>query len=250
MSNYSAGMDALDALNASTEVGGGAEFTSFKTGSTFYVKVLGTASLISFYSYGIFKVINSFVAEKPSKKSKAGYPVGDYTIWDRAWLYHKDLSQDFNDHHGQEAGKYRAKQRFAMGFFDLTTGAPIIVDVSKAQAQAIHAIITKNEKRLGKFAFELSKNGSGTSTTVSLSPVMDFDDDLTPEQQANFAKAPEEFDMTLFDGLLFEVDEAEQIKLLTQAGFDVKLIGLSPATDSPVVPSGGPIEVDDESLPF
>lgn len=251
MSNYTAGTDALDALNASTEVGGGAEFTSFKTGSTFYVKVLGTASLISFYSYGVFKVINSFVAEKPSKKSKAGYPVDDLTVWDKAWKYHKDLSQDFNDHHGQEAGKYRAKQRFAMGFFDLTTGAPIIVDVSKAQAQAIHAIITKNEKRLGKFAFELSKNGSGTSTTVSLSPVMDFDDDLTPEQQANFAKAPEEFDMSLFDGLLFEVDDAEQIKLLTQAGFDVKLIGLSPATDAPV--TDAPVDntqVAEDDLPF
>ena len=249
MTNYQTGVDALDALNATTDGGSGAEFTSFKAGSTFYVKVLGTANLISFFSYGIFKQVNSFVAEKPSKKSKAGYPVDNLTIWDRAWLYHKNLSQDFNDHHGQEASKYRAKQRFAMGFFDLTTGAPIIVDVSKAQAQAIHAIITKNEKRLGKFAFELSKNGSGTSTTVSLSPVMDFEDDLTPEQQANFAKAPEEFDMSLFDGLLFEVDEAEQIKLLTQAGFDVKLIGLSPATDADDVAETAD-EIDDDSLPF
>jgi len=251
MSNYQSGMDALDALNASTDGGSGAEFTSLKSGSSYYVKVLGTTNLISFFSYGLFKVINSFVAAKPSQKSKAGYPVADYTPWDLAWKFHKDLSEDFNDHHGQEAGKYRAKQRFAMGFFDLTSGMPIIVDVSKNQAQAIHAIITKNEKRLGKFAFELSKNGSGTSTTVSLSPVMDFDDDLTPEQQANFAKAPEEFDMTLFDGLLFEVDEAEQIKLLTQAGFDVKLIGLSPATDTTATET--PVDntqVAEEDLPF
>lgn len=246
MANYSAGTDALDALNATNEGNGNnTEFTSFKAGSTFYVKVLGTANLISFYSYGIFKQINSFVAAKPSQKSKAGYPVADLTPWDKAWKYHKDLSQEFSDAHGQEAGKYRAKQRFAMGFYDLTTGQPIIVDVSKAQAQAIHAVILKNEKRLVKFAFELSKSGSGTSTVVSLSPVMDMDEDLTDEQRANFEKAPAEFDMSLFDGLLFEVDEAEQVKLLTQAGFDVKLIGYS--SDAPVE---GTSEPGDDDLPF
>lgn len=245
---YAAGTDALDALNATSESGSNTEFTSFKTGSTFYVKVLGTANLISFYSYGIFKQINSFVAKEPSQKSKAGYPVADLTVWDKAWKYHKDLSQDFSDAHGQEAGKYRAKQRFAMGFYDLTTGEPIIVDVSKAQAQAIHAVIVKNEKRLGKFAFELSKQGSGTTTTVSLSPVMDMDEDLTDAQRANFAAAPAEFDMTLFDGLLFEADEAEQIKLLTQAGFDVSLIGLTNAA-----PSETPVDntqVPEDQLPF
>jgi len=252
LTKYSAGLDALDALNATNDGGSNTEFTSFKTGSTFYVKVQGTANLISFFSYGIFKVINSFVAAQPSQKSKAGYPVADLTVWDKAWKYHKDLSAEFSDHHGQEASKYRAKQRFAMGFHDLTTGEPIIVDVSKAQAQAIHAVIVKNEKRLGKFAFELSKNGSGTTTTVSLSPVMDADEDLTDAQRANFAAAPADFDMTLFDGLLFEADEAEQIKLLTQAGFDVKLIGYSneaPSAD-PFAASSGPIEVDSDDLPF
>ncbi|SER88263.1 hypothetical protein [Psychrobacillus sp. OK032] len=252
LSKYAAGLDALDALNATNDGGNNAEFQSFKSGSTFYVKVLGTANLISFYSYGIFKQVNSFVAKEPSQKSKAGYPVADYTVWDRAWKYHKDLSADFSDHHGQEASKYRAKQRFAMGFYDLTTGEPIIVDVSKAQAQAIHAVIVKNEKRLGKFAFELSKQGSGTTTTVSLSPVMDMDEDLTDAQRANFEKAPAEFDMSLFDGLLFEADEAEQIKLLTQAGFDVSLIGLTNAAPNadPFAASSGPIDVDSESLPF
>ncbi|MDF1511646.1 hypothetical protein PZE06_26580, partial [Robertmurraya sp. DFI.2.37] len=132
-----------------------------------------------------------------------GFPVENLTPWDKAWKYHKDLSEDFSDHHGQEAGKYRAKQRFAMGFFDLTSGEPIIVDVSKAQAQAIHAVIKKFEKKLGKVAFELSKSGSGTTTTVSLTPVIDMDDELTPEQRANFDKAPDVFDMSLFDGLLY-----------------------------------------------
>lgn len=239
--NYTSGTDALDALNATNEGGSGAEFTSFKSGSSFFVKVLGTADLISFFSYGIYKQVNSFVAANPSKKSKAGYPVENLTPWDRAWKYHKDLSQDFNDHHGQEAGKYRAKQRFAMGFIDLDTGEPIIIDVSKNQAQAVHGAIKKYEKRLDKLAFELSKTGEGTGTVVSLTPVIDMEEDLTDKQRANFAKAPAEFDMKIFDGLLFEIDEAEQVKLLTQAGFDVSLIGYSTTATQ----AGGDTAVDD-----
>jgi hypothetical protein len=229
MTKYQSGADAINALNETGESGSsGAEFTSFKSGSSFMVKVLGTADLISFYSYGIFKQINSFVAANPSKKSAKGYPIDNLTPWDKAWKYHKDLSEDFSDHHGQEAAKYRAKQRFAMGFFDLETGKPIIIDVSKPQAQAIHGAIKRYEKKLDKLAFELSKEGSGTATTVSLTPVLDMDEDLTDKQRENFAKAPAEFDMSLFEGLLYEVDDAGQIELLTQAGFDVNLIGLSP----------------------
>lgn len=249
MTKYQAGADALNALNQTDEGGSGAEFSSFKSGSTYYVKVLGTADLISFFSYGIYKQVNSFVAKNPSKKSAKGYPVENLTPWDLAWKYHKDLSEDFNDHHGQEAGKYRAKQRFAMGFFDLDSGEPIIIDVSKNQAQAIHGAIKKYEKRLGKLAFELSKEGSSTSTTVSLTPVLDMEEDLTDKQRANFDKAPESFDMKLFDGLLYEADEDEQIENLIKAGFDVSLIGLSkPVSEG--VGSGPDGEIEDEDLPF
>jgi hypothetical protein len=127
-----------------------------------------------------------------------------------------------------EAGKYRAKERYAFGFIDLETGEPIIVDLSRKQAQGVHAVITKYEKKLGKLAFELSKNGSSTSTVVSLSPVIDMDDDLTDKERENFAKQDEKmFDMTLFDGLLYEADEKQQIENLVAAGFDITLIGLS-----------------------
>jgi len=224
MVQYQTGVDALNALNETGE-GNGVEFTSFKSGTTLVVKVLGTTDIISFYSYGIYKQINSFVAKTPSKKSAKGYPIENLTPWDKAWKYHKDLSEDFSDYHGQEAGKYRAKQRFAMGFYDLDSGEQIIIDVSKNQAQAIHSAIKKYEKRLGKLAFELSKEGSGTNTAVSLTPVLDMEEDLTDKQRKNYDKAPEKFDMTKFDGILYEADEKEQIELLDKAGFDVTLIG-------------------------
>lgn len=251
MAQFQSGLDALNALNEQDSGGNSQEFASFKSGTTYVVKALGTSNLISFYSYGIFKQVNSFVAKNPSKKSAKGYPVDNYTPWDLAWKYHKDLSEDFSDKHGQEAGKYRPKQRFALGFIDLETGEPIIVDVSKNQAQAVHGTLKKYEKKLGKMAFELSKTGQSTSTVVSLSPIIDFDDDLTDTQRENFEKAPAEFDMSLFDGLLYEADEDEQVQLLTQAGFDVSLIGFGVKKADEVKPvEDEGSDANEQKLPF
>ena len=247
MVNFQSGADALSALTATND-GGGNEvtFTSLKSGTTLLVKVLGTADLMAFYSYGIYGKVNSFSAKNPSKKTPNGFPTENLTPWDRAYRYHKDLSKDFNDAHGQEASKYRAKQRFALGFYDLNSGEQIIVDLSKNQAQAVHGAIKKYEKRIDKIAFELSKTGSSTSTTVTLSPVLDMDEDLTDKQREAFAKAPKEFDHSAFEHVLYEADEAEQVKLLVQAGFDVSLIGLDAKADT-----DANNDVDDsESLPF
>src|SRR5699024_8013826 len=114
------------------------------------------ADLMSFDSYGIYKKVNSFVAENPSKKSKAGNPVDNLTPWDKAWKYYADKSEQFGDEASTEAYKYKPKQRFAMGFFDLDSGEEIVIDVSKKQAQALHGAIMKNEKRIDTFAFELA----------------------------------------------------------------------------------------------
>ncbi len=217
------GQDALNALNSGGSEGNSNKFTSFKTGTTYIVKVLGTTDLMSYDSYGIFKKVDTFAAENPSKKSKAGYPIENLTPWDKAWKYHVDKSEKFQDEHSVEARKYRPKQRFVMGFFDLDSGEQIAIDVSKKQAQALHGSIMKNEKRLDTFAFELSKEGEDTSTIVSLTPMLD---DMTKEQQKNFDNAPSEFNQSKFEGILYEMNEDEQIEKLIEAGFDISLIGL------------------------
>ena len=257
LSDVLRGADALDALNQEDGGGSNNEFTSFKSGSEYTVKVLGPADIMAFDSYGIFGKMHSFVAEKPSKKNKNGFPIDELTPWDKAYRYHKDKSEDFSDEHGQEASKYRVKRRFAMGFYDLDSGEQIIIDVSKAQGQAIYSTIKKYEKRLGKLAFELSKTGSGTSTTVSLSPVIDMEEDLTDKQRENFEKAPEEFDKTKFDGILFERDEKAQIEALHEVGFDVTKIGFEvPKADDDNADEAAPIgsgedgEITDDDLPF
>lgn len=227
MTDIKAGSDALNDLYHEEGKAVTQEFAPFKSGTTYIVKVLGTTDFISFYTYGIYKQVNSFVAKNPSKKSRNGYPIENLTPWDKAWKYHKDRSKDWTDEHAQEAQKYRVRQRFAMGFIDLDTGEPIIIDVSKKQAQAIHSTIKKYENRLDQFAFELSKTGQGTNTAVSLTliPILD---DLTEEQRKNFENAPKEFDMSLFDGILYEMDDDEMIEKLIEVGFDVSLIGLEP----------------------
>lgn len=249
------GIDALDALNDEGGNGGQRnEFNSFSSGTTYKVKVLGTADLMMYYGYSVFKKVNTFVAKNPSKKTKNGYPIDNLTPWDKAYLYHKELSKDFSDKHGQEAGKYRPKQRFAFGFYDLTSGELIVVDLTKNQGQAIYKTIKKYEKKLDKMAFELSKDGQSTSTTVSLSPIIDLDEDLTDKEKANFEKAPKEFDKARFDGILFEYDEDEMVQKLIEAGFDVSLIGLEKPEAKAEGTGGGTTseatDLDGEEFPF
>lgn len=241
---FTNGLDALNALNASNDGGGsGSEFTQLKAGMSFNVKVVDPKAVQMAYGYGIYKKINSFVAKNPSIKSKNGYPVENLTPWDKAWKYHKDKSEVYTDAHGVEAGKYRAKQRFAMAFFGLAEGAPIIVDLSKNQAQGVAAAITKYASKLGKLAFELSKDADGK---VTFSPILDMDEDLTDKERENFAKAPTEFPADLFDGIWYEQDEAQMVDLLKQAGFDVTLIGYSAQANDATSTDEG----ESDPLPF
>lgn len=154
---------------------------------------------------------------------------------------------------GQEASKYRGKERYAFGFIDLETGKEIVIDLSRDQALGIYPTITKYENKLGKLAFELSKTnatGQAKDTKVSLTPIIDFDEDLSDKERANFAKFDgKEFNQKLFDGLLFEADEKQQIENLVAAGFDITLIGLSIGATTQADEEVTPIE-DDPTADF
>ncbi|QVY62953.1 hypothetical protein [Cytobacillus gottheilii] len=221
--------DAADeALNDEGGNGGkGAKFSSLKSGTTYIVKLIGLKDYFQFYSYGIYNQVDSFCADKPSKKTPKGFPIDNLTPWDKAFRYHKDLSQEWTDAHSQEAQKYKPKSRFAMAFFDLTSGEVIAVDLSAKQHTTVKSAIEKYAKRKDKIAFELSKTGESTGTVVSLAPVIDMEEDLDDVQRANFEKAPAEIDMSQFFSAPYIADEKEQIEALVKAGFDISLIGLS-----------------------
>lgn len=228
---YTGGIDALNALETENN-SGDMEFYSLRSGSSVKVRVLGLQDLIRFRSYGIFKQINSFVAEKPSEYSAKGFPPRDSEVpWDKAFNYYSELAFAEDNEKVQkelraEGRKYLGKERFALGLIDLETGLPIVIDMSKKQAKSVHSVFKKNEKKLGTKAFEIEKSGSGTDTVVTATS-LDMDD-LTDKEAKNFDKYDgEEFDMTLFDDLLYTADEKEQLEFLTQAGFDITLIGYS-----------------------
>lgn len=246
---FQTGAAALAALTASNDGGGnGASFAPFKSGSTYTVRVMDAADLMTYYGYSIFKVVNTFVAKSPSTLNGNGFPTDNLTLWDKAADYYmkQAFAAEGDDKRVEElkaeARLYRGKLRFVVPFIDLDTGTPIYVDLSKAQAQAVFNVIGKAAAKLGKKAFELEKSGSGTSTTVTLSQ-LDLDD-LNPKQLANFEKQDEAFSGYNYEGLLYEADDAEQVKFLQQAGFDVSLIGYGEATAPSIA------KTDEEDLPF
>lgn len=267
------GADALEVMNEEDN-GGGAEFTSFKSGSTFRVKLANMSTpenkekpfipaLMSFFGYGVYKKVNSFVAANPSKKSKKGYPVEDLTPWDKAWKFHADKSKKFQDAHSQEAYKYAPKKRYVIAFINLADGSPIFLDFSDKQAKAVYAVIKKNEKKWDLRAFELTKEGAGTDTKVILSVIPDLDDEdegLTATERKHYDSANQYLNAKQFDGILYELDEDAMITALHTAGFDVTKVGLvlpppketaedeEGDDDTPLDGSG--TEIDDDDLPF
>lgn len=255
MTQYQTGADALAALNASTDGGSSNSFTKLKSGASFNVRVMSAADLSVYYGYGIYKEVDTFVAESPCTLNEKGFPKSNLTVWDKASDYYSKLAQAETNNDKQkelkaQASRYRGSRRFILGFIDLDTGTPIVIDFSHKQALGIHAVIKKNEAKLGKKAFELEKTGSGKDTVVTLS-VLDLDD-LDDKQQANFAKWDgKEFDKSLFEGLLFVADEAKQIENLTTAKFDVSLIGYddAPSTQSETSDETSG-EEESEELPF
>lgn len=252
MAKYQGGEDALNALE--TEKGGDIEFYSLRSGTSVKVRVMGLRDMIRFRSYGIFKQVNSFVAEHPSVYSDKDFPKSNLTPWDKAFEHYSNLAFEETNEKvqkelRQEGRKYIGKDRYALGFIDLSTGLPIIIDFSKKQAKSVHSVFKKNEKKLDKKAFEIEKSGSGTDTVVTATS-LDMDD-LDAKETKNFEKYDgAAFDMSLFESLLYEADEKEQVELLAQAGFDVTLIGYSLNDEEPTAADGSPTEIDDDDLPF
>ena len=247
---FTSGLEALSALQATND-GGNApknEFSPFKSGTSYLVKVVDKSAVQLAYGYGSFNDgIHSFVAKNPSKRNAKGYVESNPTPWDKASSYFKAKSEVYTDENGQLAYKYSGKPRFAMAFYCLNEGKFIVVDLTKNQAQAVAAVITKNEKKLDKKPFELEKIGTGTSTAVTLSP-LDLDD-LTEKQQVVFESAPKDFDTSVFDGIWYEKDDEEQIADLRKTGIDPTVLGYSTATNDATSTEAPPVD-DDGGLPF
>ena len=247
MSQFKFGLDAIEETNAA---GGGAkndsEFAKLPSGTTLKVKLTGLDNVMRYFGYGVFKRVNTFIADKPSERNAKGFVEANHTPWDLASKYYYDkafkLIEGKDDAEAKaikdskaykdlssEGYKYAGKPRYAIGFIDIEVGKEIVLDFTKTQFNdVIKPMLVKHDGKKDSRAFEISKEGAGTNTKITLMPVLDQDEDLTDKERANFDKfVGKEFNKANFEGLLFEADEKTQVENLVAAGFDISLIGYS-----------------------
>lgn len=272
MSQFKFGMDAIEETNASGGGNsGGGEFAKLPSGGSLKVKLTGLDNIMRYFGYGVYKRVNTFIAKDPSDRNEKGYVTSNPTAWDKASQYYYDQAsallkgkdddeakaiKDTADYKAlsSEGFKYSGKARYAVGLIDIEVGKEIVLDFTKKQFnEVIKPALVKYDGKKDKIAFDIAKSGSGTSTLISVSPVIDMDDeaDISAKERANFDKfVGKEFNKANFDGLLFEADEKTQVENLVAAGFDISLIGYSiggVSNDNAPADNGG---LSNEELPF
>lgn len=213
------GADAAKSATAEQQQDASKALVTLKSGTTLKVRVLSKDDSAEYYAASVFKVFNTTPVAPGNLYQKAAN-----ILFEQA---KKAATQAEADELKAKARALKPKPRYLFGFINLENGEPIVVDLSKAQAQVVYQALDKYEKKIGKVAFELSKSGTGTSTVVSFSPVLDMDEDLTDTERKNFAKAEgKQFPAELFEKVLYMKTEAEQIEDLKAFGFDVSLLGI------------------------
>lgn len=249
MTQFQTGAEAIGSLIGGNGGGSNKEKVEFtRLGEEpIKVRVKGPFDLMRYFAYGVHKQVNTFIAKNPPTYNKDGFASGNLTPWDKASDYYYKLAQKEPDKSAKRLElsalgyRFRAKPRYIMGFYDLESGKDIIVDFTKNQAMAVYStireyveldkqgnVIDGGEHEIYDMAFKLSKKGSGTNTTGSLAPIINLSKGLTAEEQANLeASAGQPFDTTMFDGVLYEMDEEEMTKSLVKADFDISILGLT-----------------------
>lgn len=267
MSQFKFGMEAIEESN---NAGGGTkvknDFAKLPSGTTLKVKLAGTGAVMRYYGYNVYGRVKTFIAEKPSDRNEKGFVTANHTPWDLASKYYYDRAfkliegNDDADEvkaikdsaayrkESSEGYKFSGKPRYAVGLIDIEVGKEIVLDFTKKQFEdVIKPALIKYDSKRDKVAFEISKEGSSTNTKVSIMPLLD---DLTDKEQANFDKfVGKDFNVKLFEGLLFEADEKTQIENLVAAGFDITLIGLSIGAKTSEPTDIGDVE-NTEEYPF
>jgi hypothetical protein len=202
---------------------------SFKSGTTYKVRLASDEDFVEYNAVSVFKSINTTPVSPGNMYAKAVD-----LLYKDAEAAKKAGDEAKAEELRNQAYLLKPKPRYLFGFINLADGQPIVIDVSKKQAQALITAIDKYAKKLDKLAFELSKSGQSTSTTVSLSPIID-EDDLTDVERKNFeASAGKAFPDETYENVLYEKDAAEQIEDLRVFGFDVSRLGAS--ADEEVTP--------------
>lgn len=209
------GQNALDELNKKN-----IDFTKvlkrLKSGESVNVKIISDNEVASYKMHSIYQVLNTTPC------------TDDCVVCSSVEYLREQIKLEQNEDKKKEmdnlAYNLSAKQRFLMGFVDLSTGEPIIMDLSKKQAQGLYNTIKKYEKKIHTMAFELSKTGEGTSTTLILSPIIDADD-LSSSEQSNFEKAKDvkSIDAELYNAVIYKPSKESVVAQLLDLGISSEL---------------------------
>jgi hypothetical protein len=207
---------------------------SFSSGKSYTVKIIPDC-FVMYYAHSVYKVFyTSPCTTKATGVADLYCKAADLLYKDAKALEEAGADEKEVEAIRKQAYALKAKERYLIGFWSLDENepAPMIIDLTKKQAKTIINTIKKNASKADKFAFVISKEGTGQGTIVSLDIVVD-DEDLTPQQRANFEKAKElKFDEELFEKVLKVADEEQQIEDLTKFGFDVSRLGIEEGTEA------------------
>ena len=221
-----------------------------KPGTSYKVRIPSIEEVAEVYIHSVYEVFYSTPCTRDDLYDKAV---------DLLYADAKKVQEAGDEEKAKElrrhANALKAKPRYLFGFINLEDGEPMLLDLSKKQAQGVITTIKKYEKRLDQLAFEISKTGSGQSTTVTFNPLMFLDEDLTPQELENFNKSkgktiPEE----VYANCLYVKNRGEQAEDLLKYDEKFKL-GLTERLGLTNAETGGdegmqPIEEGDEDYDF
>lgn len=204
----------------------------FSSGKSYNVRVPSSVAFAEYNSHSVYKAFYTTPCTSAGGEKDLYCKATDMLFTDAKKA--KDAGNDDKyEELKDQAVALMKRPRYLIGFFSLETGSPIIIDVTKNQADEIREVMKKRKTKLDEFAFNISKTGKGKSTKVMLDLILDPDEELTADENKHFAATKEkEFDESLFEKVLSVATEEQQIKDLEAFGFDVTRLGVESSKEA------------------
>lgn len=183
----------------------------FKDGVSYRVRFASSSDYINYDAVSFYGKITTT-------------PVVEGNLYEKASkLLHDKAKRDNDEEVKTLANAIRPRERYMFAFYNLENGQPVVIDVTKKQAETIIKGIQKFAKKLDNLPFELTKSGSGQATSVSITPVIDLDDLSKDEKKHWEATAGKAIDEEIFN-VLYMKNESEQLADLTVLGIDLNAL--------------------------
>lgn len=201
-------------------------FIKLNDGESVRVRLLGIMDYAPYEAHEAYGLLKPYRQPCRAKIGKCAY--------DEAYAYAERLPE------GHELKKFvalKAKERWLFAFADIDMGEIRLIDLSRSQAKTIVKQIEEYKNHIDKVAFKLSRTGSSTDTTYTLSPLLSLDD----PDQVKFAKFDGvTVDPSLYGDSLYVRTYEQQLEALKNAGFPIEVLNKEDQ----------PLEFDEDDLPF